>query len=43
MAPVFVILASPFVVKEKLTAVKLLCVLSAFACMVRISGVLTEP
>ena len=31
MAPVFVILASPFVVKEKLTAVKFLCALSASA------------
>ena len=43
MAPVFVILASPFVVKEKLTVVKFLCALSAFAGMVLISGVLTEP
>ena len=43
MAPVFVILASPFVVKERLTAVKFLCALSAFAGMVLISGVLTEP
>lgn len=43
MAPVFVILASPFVVKERLTVVKFLCALSAFAGMVLISGVLTEP
>lgn len=43
MAPVFVILAAPFVVKEKLTVVKFLCALSAFAGMVLISGVLTEP
>lgn len=43
MAPVFVILASPFVVKEKLTAMKFLCALAAFGGMVLISGVLTEP
>lgn len=43
MAPVFVILASPFVVKEKLTIGKFLCILAAFAGMVLISGVLTEP
>lgn len=43
MAPVFVILASPLVVKEKLTAVKCLCALAAFAGMILISGVLTEP
>lgn len=42
MAPVFVILASPLVVKEKLTVRKFLCVLAAFAGMVLISGVLTE-
>lgn len=42
MAPVFVILASPLVVKEKLTIRKFLCVLAAFAGMVLISGVLTE-
>lgn len=42
MAPVFVILASPFVVKEKLTPLKFLCVLAAFGGMVLISGVLTD-
>lgn len=43
MAPVFVILASPLVVKERLTAVKCLCALAAFTGMILISGVLTEP
>lgn len=43
MAPVFVILASPLVVKEKLTALKGICVAAAFAGMILISGVLTEP
>lgn len=42
MAPVFVILASPLVVKEKLTIRKFLCVLAAFLGMILISGVLTE-
>lgn len=42
MAPVFVILASPLVVKEKLTLGKFLCVAAAFAGMILISGVLTE-
>lgn len=43
MAPVFVILASPLVVKEKLTVLKSLCVAAAFTGMILISGVLTEP
>lgn len=43
MAPVFVILASPIVVKEKLTVLKSICVAAAFAGMILISGVLTEP
>lgn len=40
MAPILVILASPIVLKEKLTARKLLCVLVALFGMVGISGVL---
>ena len=42
MAPVFVILASPFVVKERLTLLKFLCALAAFGGMILISGVLTD-
>lgn len=41
MAPIFVILASPLL-KERLTARKMLCVLAALAGMVCISGVLQE-
>ena len=40
MAPILVILASPLVLKEKLTGRKMLCVLIALAGMVCISGVL---
>ena len=40
MAPILVILASPFVLREKLTARKLVCVLVALVGMVCISGVL---
>lgn len=39
MAPVLVIIASPFILKEKLTAKKILCTLSAFLGMLIISGV----
>ena len=39
MAPVFVMLASPFFLKEKLTKKKLLCILAAFAGMTLVSGV----
>lgn len=39
MAPTLVILASPFVVKEKLTLRKSLCALAAFIGMVLVSGV----
>lgn len=39
MAPVFVIILSPFILKEKLTAKKMLCTLSAFIGMLIISGV----
>ena len=42
MAPILIILASPVVLREKLTARKLLCVLAALAGMVCISGVLSE-
>ena len=39
MAPVFVILASPIVLKEKLTPKKLICVILALLGMVFVSGV----
>lgn len=39
MAPILVILASPMLLREKLTAKKLLCVLVAFCGMVFVSGV----
>lgn len=39
LAPIFVTLASPFVLKEKLTAKKFLCVLCALFGMVFVSGV----
>ena len=39
MAPVIVIMASPFVFKEKMTVKKLLCVLAALVGMVFVSGV----
>ncbi len=41
MAPVFVILVSPFILKERLNARKILCTLAALAGMVIISGVFT--
>ncbi|MBP0963486.1 MAG: DMT family transporter [Oscillospiraceae bacterium] len=40
LAPVFMILASPIVLKEKLTAKKLICVILALVGMVFVSGVL---
>lgn len=40
MAPIMVILASPFVLKEKLTVRKLLCVGAALVGMVFVSGIL---
>ncbi len=42
MAPVMVILASPFLLKEKLSGKKSACVLAAVAGMVFVSGVLEE-
>ncbi len=39
MAPVFVILASPLLLKERLTAKKLVCVLVALVGMIPVSGV----
>lgn len=39
-APIFVIIVSPFLLKEKLTARKLICVVVALAGMVLVSGVL---
>lgn len=40
MAPVFVMLAAPVVLKESLSAKKLLCIAAAFIGMVLVSGVL---
>ena len=42
LAPVFVILLSPLVLKEKLTAKKLLCVTTALIGMVFVSGILAS-
>ena len=42
MAPVFVILASPIVLKERLTQRKMLCAVVAFVGMVLVSGVLSS-
>jgi RarD protein len=39
MAPIFVMMASPFVLKERLTAIKGLCVAMALTGMVLVSGV----
>lgn len=39
MAPIFVILASPFLLKEKLTAKKIICVIIALVGMAFVSGV----
>ena len=39
-APMFIILASPLMLRERMTARKLVCVLAAFAGMVFVSGVL---
>ena len=41
MEPIFLILISPFVFKEKMTGKKLICVAVAFIGMVFVSGVLT--
>ena len=41
MAPVFVILASPFLLGEKLTARRLVCVLVALGGMIPVSGILS--
>ncbi len=40
MAPVFVIIASPFLFKEKLTLKKIICVIVALVGMVLVSGVI---
>lgn len=40
MAPIFVMIVSPFLLKEKLTAKKVLCVIVALTGMVFVSGVL---
>ena len=42
MAPILIILASPVILREKLTVKKVFCVLAALAGMVCISGVLSE-
>lgn len=39
MAPMFVIIASPFAFKERLTAKKLICLVTALAGMVFVSGI----
>ena len=41
-APAFVIIASPFILKEKLSLKKVLCVIVSFIGMVFVSGVLQE-
>ena len=41
MEPIFLILISPFVFKEKMTGKKLICVVVAFIGMIFVSGVLT--
>ena len=40
MAPIFVTIASPFILKEKLTVKKILCILTALIGMVFVSGIL---
>ena len=42
MAPIFVMIVSPFVFKEKVTCKKVLCIVSALVGMVFVSGILTE-
>lgn len=41
MAPIFIIIVSPFLLKEKLSAKKIICVIVALVGMVFISGILT--
>lgn len=40
LAPVFVLIVSPFVLKEKMTPIKAICILIAFGGMILVSGVL---
>ena len=40
LAPIFIIIVSPFILKEKLTAKKIVCVCVALAGMVFVSGIL---
>ena len=42
MAPVFIIIASPFVLKEKLTKRKVFCVIAALAGMALVSGLFSR-
>lgn len=42
MAPIFVMIVSPFLAKEKMTLKKLLCIISSLVGMVFVSGILTE-
>lgn len=42
MAPVFVIIVSPFIFKEKFTPVKLICIVLSVAGMVLVSGILSS-
>lgn len=39
MAPIFVMLASPFLLKEKLSAKKIICIILALAGMILVSGI----
>ena len=40
LAPLFVLIVSPFVLKEKMTPIKAICILIAFGGMILVSGVL---
>ncbi len=42
MSPVFVVLASPFLLKERMTAKKLICVAVSVVGMLLVSGILTD-
>ena len=42
LAPVFIIIASPFVLKEKLSSKKIICVIAALIGMIFVSGIFKE-
>ena len=42
LAPVFIIIASPFVLKEKLSSKKIICVIAALTGMIFVSGIFKE-